>query len=43
MDFDGFIYEVSTYLSRDFEVRRQLVSNFVEEKKQLTIGSYLNS
>ena len=32
MDFYGFIYDVSTYLSVDFEVRRQLVSDFVEKK-----------
>ena len=32
MDFYDFIYEVSTFLSLDFEVRWQLVSDFVEKK-----------
>ena len=32
MNFHGFIYEVSTYLSLDFEDRRQQVSDFVEKK-----------
>ena len=32
MDFYGCIYEVSTYLSLDFVVWRQLISDFVEKK-----------
>ena len=39
--FCSFINEVSNYVSLDWEVRRQLVSDFVE-KTHPTIGSYLN-